>query len=150
MLFVASYSYNKTRANTHATVKKLSFGRFLIKSQTVQKVAKWQFFSSCMCICSSFVSYSYSYLQIAWVIPLAATWYQSLFFIHLFCWSYFAWQCPFTAPRLLLFIISHIFDKTKIYCKSCQSQDKACTTYEVTLVSLARGIRTIAIGYPIM
>jgi len=29
MLFVASYSYNKTGANTHATVIKLSFGRFL-------------------------------------------------------------------------------------------------------------------------
>ena len=40
MLFVASYSYNKTRANTHATVIKLSFGPFLIKSQTVQKAAK--------------------------------------------------------------------------------------------------------------
>jgi len=35
MLFVASYSYNKTRANTHATVIKLSFGCFL-KLQTVQ------------------------------------------------------------------------------------------------------------------
>jgi len=30
MLFVASYSYNKTTANTHATVIKLSFSRFLI------------------------------------------------------------------------------------------------------------------------
>jgi len=29
MLFVASYSCNKTRANTHTTVIKLSFGRFL-------------------------------------------------------------------------------------------------------------------------
>jgi len=37
MLFVASYSYNKTRVNTHVTVIKLSFGCFLIKSQTVQK-----------------------------------------------------------------------------------------------------------------
>jgi len=36
MLFVASYGYNKTRASTHATVIKLSFGHFL-KSQTVQK-----------------------------------------------------------------------------------------------------------------
>jgi len=34
--FVASYSYNKSRVNTHATVIKLSFGHFL-KSQTVQK-----------------------------------------------------------------------------------------------------------------
>jgi len=39
MLFVVSYSYNKTRANTHATIIKLSFG-YLLKSQTVQKVAK--------------------------------------------------------------------------------------------------------------
>jgi len=30
MLFVASYSYSKTRANTHATVIKLSFGRFFV------------------------------------------------------------------------------------------------------------------------
>jgi len=30
MLFVASYSYNKTRTNTHLTVIKLSFGHFLI------------------------------------------------------------------------------------------------------------------------
>ena len=28
---------------------------FLIKSQTVQKVAKWQFNNSCMCICYSFI-----------------------------------------------------------------------------------------------
>jgi len=31
MLFVASYSYNKTRANTHATVIKLSFGYFFVE-----------------------------------------------------------------------------------------------------------------------
>jgi len=31
MLFVANYSYNKTRANTHAIVIKLSFGCFFIQ-----------------------------------------------------------------------------------------------------------------------
>ena len=30
ILFVASYSYNKSRANTHATVIKLSFGHFFL------------------------------------------------------------------------------------------------------------------------
>jgi len=30
-MFVASYSYNKTTANTHATVIKLSFGRFFVQ-----------------------------------------------------------------------------------------------------------------------
>jgi len=39
MLFVASYSYNKTRANTHATVIKLSFGHFFVQFM-ILKTAK--------------------------------------------------------------------------------------------------------------
>jgi len=37
MLFVASYSYNQSRANTHATVIKFSFG-CLLKSQVQSNI----------------------------------------------------------------------------------------------------------------
>ena len=37
ILFVSSYTYNKTRANTHATVIKLSFGYFFV----VCDLKKW-------------------------------------------------------------------------------------------------------------
>jgi len=89
-------------------------------------------------------SYFYRLIMVIYPIYLAATWYQSLFLpvmlsvIHLFYWSYFAWQHPFLQPQGCFCLAHHTFlTRQKCIVKVVKPGEST-----VTLVSLSRGIRT--------